>query len=193
MSIFSAVKGRFGTGTSDFDYVAIDCSTNTMPVLDEALHKINCGEAYEYTSASELGSGVTASFLITTPNTTKWGHFVYEFDSELEVEVRFYETATPDSDGTTVSAPSVINKDRNSGNTNGITLKGAPTVGAGSKGTLIRLHHTGSGKKIGGSSREKEKLILKQNTKYWVDLENLGGANNWVSWIVSWTEHTNLR
>ena len=74
-----------------------------MAMATEAINRVNCGESYEYTDAQDIPSGTTALFLITTPDTTKWGHFIYEFDAELELEVRFYGGATPDTDGTIVS------------------------------------------------------------------------------------------
>ena len=41
------------------------------------------------------------------------------------------------------------------------------------------------------STSPSSEIILKQNTKYWFDLTNIASpATNFISWTVSWYEHT---
>ena len=169
---------------------SLDSATLALLSIDYDHHEIHSGDSYEYTNALDFTSGETKPFLFTIPNTAKWIHFFFDIVGELEYNIDFYEGATPDTVGSPVSAPAIINKDRNSSNTPGMTIT-IPTLGGGSKGTLIRRHHAGSGKKAGGDLRGVNEVILKRNTQYWTDIKNETNSNNFISWTLTWYEHTN--
>jgi len=184
------VDVQMKTGDSTYETPRLDSITHAQNTIDYAHHEIHAGSSYEYANALDFTNAETKSFLLVTPDTTKWIHFIFEVAGEAEFNVNFYEAATPDADGAAVTAPAVINKNRNSNNTPGLVFTSAPTLGGGSKGTLIRVHHSGSGKQTGGQVRGTAELILKQDTKYWVDITNSTTSNNFISWMVGWYEHT---
>ena len=178
------------TGDSTYQTPRLDSITHAQTTIDYAHHEIHDGNAYEYSNALDFTNAETKSFLLTTEDSTAWAHFIFEIEAESEFNVDFYEGATPDTVGSAVTAPAVINKDRNSNNEAGMTLT-SPTLGAGAKGTLIRRHHGGSGKKAGGGSRGAIEIILAQDTAYWVDITNVSTSNNFIAWMIEWYEHTN--
>jgi len=167
---------------------AVDDVSGANVFVDFAHHELHEGDHFSYISAQDLTNAQVVSFLITTPNTTKWGHFSFDVSAEGEFDLKMYEGATPDADGSAVSAPAVINRNRNSVTAATLTIT-SPTLGAGSRGTLIAVYHSG-GRQIGGTSGTGSEIILKQNTKYWFDLTNATALNNYVSWVVDWYEHT---
>ena len=183
------IQGKISDST--YTTPRIDSATYAIETIEYPHHEIHDGNSYEYTNALDFTNAETKSFILAVADTTAWVHFTFDISGELEYNVDFYEDASPDADGAAVSAPAVINKDRNSGNTPGLVLTGGPTLGAGAKGTLIRRHHAGSGKKAGGTSRGEAELILDQGKKYWVDITNVSTSNNFIAWSVAWYEHVN--
>lgn len=176
-----------------FAATGVDSTTQVNTFIEYAHHEVHAGSSFEHTDAEDFTTGETKSFLLITPDTKKWAHFYFDAVGELEYNIDFYEDATPDNDGGLVQDPPVINRNRNqSANTCTMCIYSNPTVGGGSKGSLIRQHHAGSGKKSGGDSRSAGEIILKQNTKYWVDITNSTTSNNYIGWSVIWYEHENL-
>ena len=168
-----------------------DSTTGAMSTVDYAHHEVHSGSYFEYVNAQELTNAQTVSFVVVTPNTTKWAHFGFEIEGEAEFDLQMFEGATPSAVGTVVSAPAVINANRNVSDVHTTLIYHTPTLGGGSKGTLIRRFHSGSGKAAGGKAGTPNEIILKQNTKYWFDLTNATSSDNWISWYIAWYEHTN--
>lgn len=169
---------------------ATDAVTNAVTTVSYEHHEVHSGSHFSYNNAQDLTNGQTVSFLVVTPDTTKWSHFGFLLDGEAEFDLQMFEDATPDADGSAVSSPAVINSNRNSATTPTLTITSGPTVGGGSKGTLIKRWHSGNGKQAGGSAGTGSEVVLKQNTKYWFDLTNSTTSNNFLSWDVEWYEHT---
>ncbi|MDA3939816.1 MAG: hypothetical protein PF693_10965 [Spirochaetia bacterium] len=159
--------------------------------IDYVHHEIHEGDFFEYVNAQDLTNGQVLSFLVVTPDTTKWPHFGFLIGAEAEFDLKMYEDATPDSDGDLVTAPAVENSNRNSANVNTTLIYGVPVLGAGSRGTLLRQWHGASGKNTGGKAGTSSEIILKQNTKYWFDITNSTVSDNFINWVVSFYEHTN--
>ena len=171
---------------------AVDGTTTALKTINYAHHEVHEGDHFDYISTQDLTNGQVISFVVVTPNTTKWAHFGFLLSAESEFSLDVYEGATPTANGTVVSAPAVINSNRNSTNVHTTRIYHTPTLGGGSKGTLIKKWHGGSGKQVGGTAGTQAELILKQNTKYWFDITNMTANNNFVDWIVEWYEHTNV-
>ena len=170
---------------------AVDGVTTAIKFIDYIHHEIHDGSFFEYINAQDLTNGQTISFVVVTSDTTKWAHFGFTVEAELEFDLQMFEGATPANNGTLVSNPAVVNANRNISDVHTTLIYGGPTLGGGSKGTLIRRFHGGSGKKVGGVAGTSEEIVLKQNTKYWFDLTNISTSNNFISWVVGWYEHTN--
>lgn len=170
-----------------------DSATGALEIIDYVHHEVHSGNHFSYTNAQDLTNAQTISFTLVTPNTTRWSHFGFEVNGEAEYDIQIFEGATSLGNvGTPVTNPAVINDDRNSSTANTLVINGTPTLGGGSKGTLIKRFHAGSGKQDGGIAGTGQEIILKQNTTYWVDVTNATTSNNFLSWEVSWYEHTNV-
>lgn len=170
----------------------VDEPSGSLQSVTFAHHKVHGGDHFIYANAQDLTNGQTISFTLVTPATTMWSHFGFELDGESEYDLQIYEGATPQSVGTPVANPAVINNNRNSATANTLVINSSPTLGGGAKGSLIYRIHRGSGRGTGGESGTGQELILKQDEMYWIDLTNATANNNFISWVVSWYEHTNL-
>lgn len=171
---------------------AVDGVTTAIKTIDYVHHEAHSGSYFEYVNSIDLAGSATISFVIVTPDTTKYAHFGFSVDAELEFDLQVFEGASPEANGSIASNPAVINANRNVSDVHTTLLYTGPTLGAGSKGTLIRHWHGGSGKDIGGKAGSSQELILKRNTKYWIDLTNIATpAANFISIFAGWYEHTN--
>lgn len=170
---------------------AVDGVTTALKIIDYVHHEIHDGSYFEYINAVDLAGAATVSFVVVTPDTTKYAHFGFRIESELECDLQMFEGATGITNGSLVSAPAVIAANRNMSDVHTTLIYTGPTLGGGSKGTLIARWHTGSGKVTGGSAGRDTEIILKRNTKYWFDLTNVADPQtNFISWTVGWYEHT---
>ena len=178
------------TGDATYQVPRLDPSTHSIQVIDYAHHEIHGGSHFSYTNAIEFSNGQVVSFVVVTPDTLKYAHFGFTVEGKGEFSVDTYESASPASNGSLVSNPAVINDNRNISDVHTTLIYSSPTLGAGSKGTLIKKSHVGVGKSSGGEAGTTHEIILKRNTKYWFDLTNQTTSANWISWIVAWYEHT---
>jgi len=185
---WTAIAGVFGS--EDYDYARMDSSTHALTTIDVPHHEIHDGSHYFVAGYDELGSAGTATFHVTTPDTTKWAHMTFVIESQLLSTVQIYEGATYAGGG---SAVSPINSDRNSSNTSGLTIRRDGTASV--NGTMIDSWKGGAAAvankpgAVGNADRQNE-LILKQNTTYRY-LVISGAASNTVSFSGRWYEHTN--
>ena len=170
---------------------AVDGVTTAIKTIDYAHHEAHAGSFFEYVNAIDLGGAATISYVVVTPDTTKYAHFGLSVDAELEFDLTVYEGATGITNGSLATNPAVINANRNVSDVHTTLIYTGPTLGGGSKGTLIRHWHGGSGKNIGGRAGTTAELILKRNTKYWFDLTNVvTPGSNYISVYAGWYEHT---
>ena len=163
--------------------VGVDSSTQTIQTIDYAHHEIHDGSYFKASATSDLSINNTLDFLLVTPNTTKWGHFFFTVENESEADMKVYEANVLTSNGTAVSA---INKNRNSATTASITAFLYPSIG--STGSQIYTWHSGSGRGGGGSDRNDDEWILKQNSNYLMRIT--ATAAGWVAIRAAWYEHT---
>ena len=171
---------------------AVDGITTALKTIDYAHHEAHDGSYFEYVNSIDLGGAATISYVVVTPDTTKYAHFGLLVDAELEFDLTVYEGATGITNGSLATNPAVINANRNVSDVHTTLIYTGPTLGGGSKGTLIRHWHGGSGKSTGGKAGTQIELILRRNTKYWIDLTNVATpATNYISFFAGWYEHTN--
>jgi hypothetical protein len=185
MSLWKSLTGLI----SDTEYrtARIDYSTHALETIDYVHHEIHAGSAFFYTDSVELGSAAAQDYLITTPDTTKWGHFTFSGTGNAITQVQLYEG----SDRTGTSAQTVRNANRNSVTTATITVhKG--TSGGTTDGTLIWQRKSGASSaqsRSGVEATHEGEIILKQNTKYLLRITS-GTATNLTNLALSWYEHT---
>jgi len=163
----------------------LDTTTNSAKTVDYAHNEIHSGSHFYYQGYRDVASGDSLQFLITTPNTTEWGHLLMDGSCEGECEIVLYEAATA-SGGTAIT---IYNNNRNSAHSATITWAVDPTVA--SLGTSIGSNRIGSGRFEGGVARNDNEIVLKQDTKYILKVNNEAGAANLVNLNAGWYEHTN--
>lgn len=165
----------------------IDKATNTLQIIDYAHHEIHSGSHFMYTDAVELDSAETQDYLITTPNTTKWAHMLFDMDGSVITQWQLYESS--DKNGTTLQT--VGNNNRNSSTTATLIVhKG--TSGGTTDGSVIHLYKGGAASQqsmAASMARNDSEIILKQNTKYILRVTS-GTDNNLTNIRLEWYEHT---
>lgn len=169
--------------------------TDAIKTIAYEHNEIHRGSSYEYTEVRDQTIDHVYDIQITTPNTTKWAHFTFEFDSEKEIDWYFYENVNIILAGTGVT---LLNHDRNSTNTSGLTAKVITntTTGNANADTAVAAATTlmhgvsGDGKKVGGQGGSRHEWILKQNEDYCIRF--IATAAGYVSFHLDWYEHTNL-
>lgn len=167
----------------------IDPATYSLHAISYEHHEIHAGSSFTTSYKVNTGNGGIINLLVVTPDTTKWSHFTYEIDGELETDIILYEGATASNNGTPVA---VFNRDRNSLTAATTLVFDTPTVAGGAEGTVLRTWHFGSNRSYGGGDRGTHELILKQNTKYLLRVTNSTANDNFISIKLDWYEHTNL-
>ncbi len=184
MSYIKEVRVQGWNGTDWVDLTA-DPVSASLVVVEMDHHEIHEGDFYRAVDSVALGIGDVATFIVVTPNTTKWLHMRPSVNVTAESTVVLYENVTY-TGGTSVPA---LNANRNSGNTSGATLvKQVTTLTTGSAVALSN-HLLGSNRTDGGKT-DPDEWILKQNTTYCLEVTNeAAGTNNCVVELV-WYEHT---
>ena len=166
-----------------------DTATKAINIIPYQHHEIHAGDHYFYVDCVELGNGWVQDYLITTPNTTKWGHLSWEVDGSAITDVKVFET----TDKTWTTIQTIFNNNRNSATVSGMTIH-KWTSGGTTDWTQIRCHKSGAAlwaSRSGASSEQASEIILKQNTKYIIRITSWTAANL-TNIGLSWYEHTSL-
>ncbi len=162
-----------------------DSSSYSYNCIDYVHHEIHEGDHYYIEGYATLNDGDTLYVKLVTPNTTKWGHFIWEIGSSAELTTELYEGSSGGMTGGSGVTP--LNNNRNSSNTSGMVITSGVTV-PDTAGTTISQVSWGS-RKVGGSQSRDDEIVMKQNTTYCRKF--LSGTNgNIVSFKASWYEHT---
>ena len=178
-------------GTNIFRNVTLDAATSVLPTLPYETHEINQGNMFSFEEKIDLAINHVYDIQITTPNTTKWSHFLFAFSVESETEWWFWEDVNIILAGAAVTT---INRNRNSATVPTLTIKviendtlvlaNADTAVAGA--TSLAHGIAGAGRDAGSADRA-DKIILKQNEDYTLRFE--ATAAGYISWILKWYEH----
>lgn len=193
LQLFDPTTGKFWPAKNDR---ATDC----IAIVDYEHHEIHDGSHFFNVRHVDVPANDILDIRFTTPDTTKWLHMTYQFETEAEYIADLYEGVTIVNPGTALTA---INNDRNSTNTSGLTLfdyivnvdvanANVDTVIASA--TLLLDVHTGTSGFLtssGGSAKRENEIILKQNTSYSFRFANQSGTTEYVAWAFKWYEHTN--
>ncbi len=167
--------------------IAIDEISRAIVSIDFEHHKIHEGNHFTILDIDDLGNAEVHDMLVVTPDTTEWAHMVWEIEHELETLIQFYMGTTYSDIGIIESS---FNRNGNSINTaTTLVYHDATITGVG---TLVGAIQQGAGKKAGGSDRQSNEFILKQNTVYLIRITNLSANNNLVFIKLNWYEHVSL-
>ena len=181
--------GNAGTLINGINYISgnsgIDASTESIQTISYEHHEIHAGSHFYYCDY-QMGnaSGAIINFVITTPNTTKWAHLVFDAYSSEGSTLEVYEGATGVVGGTSITPR---NNNRNSLTASTMTLVKDPASIAGD-GARAAGYLVGGTRAPGSESRDRE-IILKQNTTYLLRITSLANSND-ISWCAEWYEHT---
>lgn len=168
----------------------IDVITRASIVLPYEHHEIHSGDSYVVCDVQSVNT-TTAYWMITTPDSTKYAHIIFDIRCTGELSIDITEGA--DRVGTT--ALTAINRNRASTKTATVVVHRAYTGGT-TDGTInilsIRDGATGVASKVvaTGGARGENEYMLKPNTKYIIKVTTY--ASVYVSMCVDWYEHTNL-
>ena len=167
-----------------------DAATGALTIIDYEHHEIHGGSAYFFTRAATVGDGSSDEILIITPSGVKHAHMVLVVTGTGETDFLLYENTTR-AGGTTITPQ---NRNRNYANESILTVTHTPTGGA--VGSLIAESFFGvdSGggtnrQLSGGGSDSRSEIILKADTKYLLKVDS-GTADNRITVIGDWYEHT---
>ncbi len=195
MSLWKALTGYWSKGGSTgYDKIRIDGSTNSLQIVDYEHHEIHSGSHYFIVGYQTLASGNVLQFTWQTPNTTKWIHWTWDIDVEAETIWQVYEGGTINS--ALANAVTPYNSNRNSANTSGTTMRfelhgnlaAADADVDVSGATLLGTGVAGSGRKIGGNAMRSNELMMKQNTLY--VLRAVEVDPGYINFNMQWYEHT---
>ena len=172
-----------------------DTTTNAVKCIDYPHNEIHSGDHYNIRNFTTLAaSGNRITFGVTTPNTTKWAHMLFEIEGTTQTEVRTWEGATC-SGGTAVTP---FNNNRNSVDTSTLTIVSDPTISGATptSGTLIESHSRGlegatpAKSSSAGTAKREDEWILKSGTTYIWEIKSVGD-DNIIDYSATWYEHTN--
>lgn len=172
-----------------------DAASDILEVIDHQFSEVHDGESYEYSEVKDQTVNHVYDIQITTPNTTKWAHFAFEFDTESETDWYFYENVNIILAGTAVT---LLNHERNSTNSSGLTVKVITNTTTGNANadtavaaaTILRHGIAGAGKKIGGYGGTRHEWVLKQNEDYCIRF--IASSAGYIAFHLDWHEHTNI-
>ena len=165
----------------------VDTATRAMNVILYEHHEIHSGSHFFVAGYDTFAADGDIDFQVTTPNTAKWAHMLFEIYSTGATVFTIFEGATVGAG----SAVTPINSNRNSSNTSTLTIQTDGSITAA--GNEIYSQAFGfvdtPSKTGGGGDRATHEIILKQNTTYRFFIES-NSADNIISYAGFWYEHT---
>jgi len=174
--------------TLNYGTAKLDDATQAIITVPYEHHEAHEGESFYYHDVIALGNAGVQNYLITTPNTTRWGHFGYQVEfCDARGILEVYESAV--RTGTT--AQTILNRNRNSATTATITVH-KDYSGGSSDGSRIVWKSVCANRNLSASVGSGLERILKQNTKYIFRLTNTSATTNNANVELDWYEHTNI-
>ena len=163
-----------------------DLLTSAIPTIDYPHHELHAGNHYYMLEQTLLGNGETRTFIVSQPDTLKWGHFIFATTAAAEITIKLTEGVSVEALGTPITT---INNNRNSPNMAAVLVYHTPTNPTGGT-VIVPPTIVGAGVQVGGTSRNDNELILKQNTLYMLEITNGTALGNLLTQLFDWYEHT---
>jgi len=172
---------------------AIDDNTNSLQFVDYEHHEIHGGSAYRAGSQETPNAAGTLSLTWTTPNNGKQMHMVFSVETANSSEVTIYEDVSFTSNGTAITPR---NANRNSADASSVqTVEKDATVNVVGATILGHKHIGAVGVKqndpsFGGATEARHEWVLKEDTTYHIEVEDVSGESHdmWIG--LDWYEHT---
>lgn len=170
----------------------IDIKSGANVTIEFDHHEIHHGHSFKLDDV-QLVETTTKYWMVTTPNSKKYAHMIFDVLCTGEVSVIITEGA--DRTGTTALTP--INRNRVGTPVAATVIVHRDKTGAGSTNGEVTLRNVRYGKtdKFSGQiseQRGQKEYVLKPNTKYIIAVETFG-AGVYVSLHLDWYEHEDKR
>ncbi len=176
---------------TDTDPITIDPTTSAITVISDAEYRIHEGNSFFVMEFANLANNNVRDLQITTPNTTEWTHFTFEFETEVEYQWFFYENVTIN-----VAGANHPEYGHNRTNAHAATLVvnfidninvGAANADTAVAGATVIAQGISGSNKDGGSAAHELEIILAQNEDY--SLRYVANAAGYVNYHLDWYEH----
>ena len=168
----------------------LDSITNHRIAIESEHHEIHEGDHYYMQGYLELNNGDDFYVKMTTPDSDKWIHFVFDIKSTGICESTLDEDATGGMTGGEEKTP--FNNNRNSPNTSELAVVSGVTA-CTSYGKRLEDDKWGANgwkQSEGGAGGRNNEIILKRNTIYCRSFKSYSD-NNIIQFRASWYEHIN--
>jgi len=176
-------------GAGNIRMLKIDKIADSLITIPFEHHEVQEGDSFTICDVQSV-STTTMKWLITTPNSLKYSHVIFDIQCTGEATILITEGA----DRTGVNVLDAINR-RRVGTPTVATLTAKRVTSAGSTdgATTIenrRVGATGVGSKTvsSGGARGVNEYILKPNTKYVISVTTYAAV--YVTMCLDWYEHT---
>jgi len=179
------------TSVDTFTNLRSDATTGALDIISYPHHEIHAGSSFTVDDVQNINTD-TEQWMITTPDTTKNTHMLFNIEATGEMLVVITEGA----DRTGTNALVEINRRRvGTPNVAATTVHRAVSDGTTDGAITIfskRSGSTNAGGQSGtpGGARGTNEFILKQNTKYIVTVTTY--ADIYVSTQLDWYEHADV-
>ena len=181
--------------SGDIGPAILDKASHNISTINREHRAIHDGDHFNIRSFDTLATDGNKTFGFTTPNSTKWIHFIFEIEGTTQTELRTWEGAT--LSGGNVGIPG--NNNRNASTVSDVICVSNPVISGTSatSGLLIESHSKGlagttpsKATAVGESEREDE-WVFKSGTTYLFEIKNLDSNNtNVVDYAFRWYEST---
>lgn len=161
----------------------VDSLTKALVLISYEHHEVHEGKHFTTQNwQSVSGDGTELDLLLTVPADV-YPHFLYELSSTAAFELELFESSTTSAAGT---LEKTTNNNRNSANTNSMTVHRAPTVSG--DGTSLLKGLITSGFRAGGSAGRENEIILKPSTKYLMRFTKTDAGEGRIDYKLNWYE-----
>jgi len=166
-----------------------DVTSGSLVTIGHTEAEINDGDSFKIDDVIHLNT-TSQLWLITTPDSTKYAHMIFDFLGTGEM----YVIITEGADRTTGTALAAINRRRVGTPTEAtVTVKRGATGGTTNGAITIETFRIGSTDKFSamiGETNGRRMYILKPNTKYVVSVETF--ADVYITMRLQWCEHEDM-
>jgi hypothetical protein len=177
-------------GDLDPEFLKVNKQFGGLLTIDPCMQATVTGAHFFVYASTSLGSTDAAkTYLVETPDTTKWAHMVFDMDGSAITQFDIYEDSGYDA--TTDKYLTAYNANRNSTDAAGVVVSEDPTTDA-TIGTLLTTYKGGAATNQSRSATGKDisrAMVLKQNSKYLISIDS-GTDANLINFDIHWYEVT---
>lgn len=161
----------------------LNFSDKGLSVIATDHRHIHDGTAFHVSGQAAVDSAANYTLHFAAPATGEM-HLTWSVRGSGEANVTFYEDPTFDTDGEG-TAVTPVNRKRDGGASPTMLVYHTPTVT--DSGTLLFTEHFGTGRTVGGESRQTAEWELAPSTSYLLIITSEAAGND-INWLVDWYE-----